>query len=177
MTTVTINDLPQELLDAAIDEVGALTDVKATPSDRRLGTQTLKSCSLVARVWSPRARWYLLHEVEFASMDRFSRWQAVTSHSKTSPHSLVQTLHSREKTEQWITSESFSQILQHLADFPRVENLIFTQYDIAPLVLPLQQASVPSLLRSVRYLEVSSMAMSTPKELFALIDCFPTWRT
>lgn len=172
MTTATANNLAQELLDAVIDEVGNLTNVKATPKERKLGTQTLKSCSLVARAWLPRARHYLFHEVEFASMDRFSRWQAVVSRDETSPHSSVQTLHFREKTDQWITSGSFSQISPHLIAFSRVENLIFTQYDIVPLVLPLQQASIPSFLESVRYLEVSSMAMSTPKELLAFIDCF-----
>jgi len=173
MTIVTINDLAQELLDAVIDEVGNFTDAKATPSERKLGTQTLKSCSLVARAWLPRARQYLFHEVEFASMDLFNRWQAVISHGETSPYGFVQTLHFREKTDQWVTPEAFSRILPHLATFPRVENLIFTQYDITPLVLPLQQASVSSFLESIRYLEVDSMAMDTPKELFALIDCFP----
>jgi hypothetical protein len=106
-------------------------------------------------------------------MDLFSRWQAVISHGETSPHGFVQTLHFREQTDQWITTESFSQILPHLVAFPRVENLIFTQYDIAPLVLPLQQASVSSFLESIRHLGVNSMAMHTPKELLALIDCFP----
>jgi hypothetical protein len=105
-------------------------------------------------------------------MDLFNRWQTIVSRGETSPHSFVQTLHFREKTELWITSESFSHILPHLVDFPRVESLIFTQYDITPLVLPLQQATA-SFLKSVRYLEVDSMAMSTPEELFALIDCFP----
>jgi len=172
MTIATINDLAQELLDAVIDEVGNFTDTKVTPRERKLGTQTLKSCSLVARAWLPRAWQYLFHEVEFTSMDLFSRWQAVISHGETSPYGFAQTLHFREKTDQWVTPEAFSQILPHLVTFPRVENLIFTQYDITPLVLPLQQASV-SFLQSIRYLEVDSMAMNTPKELFALIDCFP----
>lgn len=173
MATATINDLAQELLDAVIDEIGSLTNVGATPSDRRIGTQTLISCSLVARTWLPRTRYYLFHEVEFTSVVRFNRWKAVVSHGETSPYGFVQTLHFREKADEWITPESFSQILPHLLNFPRVENLIFTQYDIVPLVLPLQQMSVFSFLESIRYLEVSSMAMSTPKELFALIDCFP----
>lgn len=172
MTKVTINDLAQELLDAVIDQVGNFTDAKGTPSERRLGTQTLKSCSLVARSWSLRARSYLFYEVEFTSMDLFNRWQTVISRGENSPYSFVQMLHFREKTEQWITSESFSHILPHLVDFPRVEGLIFTQYDITPLVLPFRQATT-SLLKSVRYLEVDSMAMSTPEDLFALIDCFP----
>ena len=172
MTKVTINDLAQELLDAVIDEVGNFTDPKVAPSKRRLWTETLKSCSLVARAWSLRARSYLFYEVEFTSVDLFSRWQAVISRGETSPYSFVQALHFREKTEQWITSESFSHILPHMVDFPRVESLIFTQYDITPLVLPLQRATA-SFLKSVRHLEVDSMAMSTPEELFALIDCFP----
>ncbi|KAF9653753.1 hypothetical protein BDM02DRAFT_3257798 [Thelephora ganbajun] len=172
MTTVTINDLAQELLDAVIDEVGNFTNVKSTPNKRRLGTQTLKSCSLVARAWSSRARQHIFHEVEFTSLDLFSRWQTAITCGETSPYGFVQTLHFREKTDQWITADSFSKILPHLVNFPRVENLIFTQYDITPLVLPLQQASVP-FLESVRYLEVDSVVMNTPQELFALIDCFP----
>ena len=172
MTKATINDLAQELLDVIIDEVGNLVDAKVTPSKQELWTRTLKSCSLVARAWSLRARFYLFYEVEFISMDLFSRWQAVISRGETSPYNFVQTLHFREKTEQWITPESFGHILPHLVDFPRVESLIFTQYDITPLVLPLQQAAA-SFLKSIRYLEVDSMAMGTPDELFALIDCFP----
>lgn len=174
MTTVTINNLAQELLDAVIDEVGSFTDpAVATPSERKLGTQTLKSCSLVARAWLPRARYYLFRQVEFTSMDLFSRWQAVISHGESSPYGFVQTLHFREKTDEWITMEAFGQILPHLVAFPRVEGLIFTQYDITPLVLPLQWASVPPFLESIRYLEVDSMTMNTPDGLFALIDCFP----
>ena len=175
MAPITVNDLAQELLDAVIDEVGNLTNMKATNAMQKLGKKTLKSCSLVARAWSPRARHYLFHEVEFTSMDRFSRWQTDISHGKTSPYGFAQTLRFREKTDEWITPESFSQILPHLVDFPKVENLIFTQYDIKSLVVPLQQASVPTFLESVRYLEVSSLAMSLsdPKELLALIDCFP----
>lgn len=173
MTTATINNLAQELLDAVIDEVGNSTDFKATPSERKLGTQTLKSCSLVARAWTTRARQYLFHEVEFASMDLFARWREVMiSQGDASPYNFVQTLHLREKTEQWITHDTFSQLLQHLVFFPRVESLIFTQYDVTPLVSPLQQAPF-SFLQSIRYLEVDSMAMNTPEELFALIDCFP----
>ena len=172
MTKVTINDLAQELLDAVIDQVGNFTDAKVTPSERRLGTQTLKSCSLVARPWSLRARSYLFYEVEFTSMNLFNRWKTVISCGENSPYSFVQMLHFREKTEQWITSESFSQILPHLVDFPRVEGLIFTQYNITPLVMPFRQETA-SFLKSVRYLEVDSMAMSTPEDLFALIDCFP----
>lgn len=172
MATVTIGDLAQELLDAIIDEVGNFTDAKVTPSERKLGTQALKSCSLVARAWSLRARSHLFYEVEFTSMDHFIRWQAVISRGKHSPYDLVQTLHFREKTNQWITSESLSYILPHLVDFPKMEGLIFTQYDITPLVLPLQQAT-DSFLKSVRYLEVDSLAMSTHEELLALIDCFP----
>ena len=172
MTAITINDLAQELLDAVIDEVGALTDAKATPSERSLGTQTLKSCSLVAKTWSPRSRSYLFYEVEFTSTDLFSRWQTDISSGENSPYSFVRTLHFREKTDQWITPETFSRILPHLVAFPRLENLIFTQDDITPLVLPLQQAP-PSFLESVRHLEVDSTAMSTPRELFTLIDCFP----
>jgi hypothetical protein len=132
----------------------------------------LKSCSLVAKTWSPRARQYLFHEVEFTSMDRFTLWQEVISHGETGPYNFVQTLHFREKTEQWITSNSFSQVLQHLVAFPNVENLIFTQYDITPLVSPLQQASIP-FLESIRYLEVDSIAMNTHQELLTLVDCFP----
>lgn len=173
MAAFTINDLAQELLDAIIDEVGTLTHPRVTSSQRGLGTQTLKSCSLVAKAWSPRARSYLFHEVEFTSMELFSRWRAVISRGETSPYNFVQTLHFREKASQWITPEFFSQISPHLVAFPGVENLIFTQYDITPLVLPLQRASIPSFLESIRHLEVSSMAMDTPKELFALIDCFP----
>ena len=172
MTTVTINDLAQELLDVIIDEVGNFTDPKVTPGKRKLGTQTLNSCSLVARAWSPRARSHLFYEVEFTSMDLFSRWQAVISRGETSPYGFVQTLHFKEKTDQWITSESFSRISPHLVDFPRVENLIFTQYDITPLVFPLQQAET-SFLKSIRHLEADTMAMSTHEDLFALIDCFP----
>lgn len=172
MTTVTINDLAQELLDAIIDEVGNSTDPRVPPGKRKLGTQTLKSCSLVARAWSPRARSHLFYEVEFTSMDSFSRWQAVASRGETGPYDFVQTLHFKEKTEQWITSESFNRILPHLVDFPRVESLIFTQYDITPLVSPLQQAAT-SFLKSIRYLEADTMAKSTHEELFALIDCFP----
>jgi hypothetical protein len=172
MTTVTIKNLAQELLDAIIDEVGNSTDFKATSSDREIGTQTLKSCSLVARAWSPRARQHLFREVEFTSMNLFARWQEVISHGDTSPYNFVQTLHFREKTDQWITHDTFSQVSLHLPSFTKVENLIFTQYDITPLVLPLQQAPVP-FLQSIRYLEVDSMAMSASEELFALIDCFP----
>ena len=172
MTKITINDLAQELVDAIIDEVGNFTHDKVTPSKRLLGIQTLKSCSLVSRAWLLRAHSYLFYAVEFTSMDLFSRWQAVVSRGETGPYSFVQTLHFREKTEQWITSKSLGRILPHLVDFPRVKSLIFTQYDITPLVLPLQQAAA-SFLESVRYLEVDSMAMSTPVELFALIDCFP----
>lgn len=172
MTTVAINNLAQELLDAVIDEVGNFTNFKATPTERKLGTQTLKSCSLVAKAWSPRARQYLFHEIEFTSMNLFARWQEVISRGDNSPYNFVQTLHFREKTEQWVTRYSFSQILQHLVLFPKVEGLIFTQYDITPLVPPLQQAPV-SFLQSIRYLEVDSMTMNTPEELFALIDCFP----
>lgn len=172
MAPVTINDLAQELLDAVIDQVGNFTDAKLTPSERKLGTQTLESCSLVAKAWSPRARSYLFYEVEFTSVDLFSRWQTVIHRGESSPYGFVQTLHFREKTEQWITSESFSDILPHVVDFPRLESLIFTQYDVTPIVLPLQQASA-SFLQSIRYLEVDSMAMNTPEELFALIDCFP----
>ena len=172
MTTATINNLAQELLDAIIDEVGNFTDFKATASERTLGTQTLRSCSLVARVWSPRARQYLFHEVEFASMDHFARWQETISRGENSPYNFVQTLHFREKTEQWVTGDDLSRVLQHLVAFPKLECLIFTQYDITPLVLPVQQAPV-SLLGSIRYLEVDSMAMDTPQELLALIDCFP----
>jgi len=173
MNSTTINDLAQELLDAVIDEVGNFTNLKATPGVRKLGTKTLKSCSLVARAWSSRARHHLFHEVEFASMDLFSRWKAVISHGESSPYGSVQTLRFREKAHQWVTPETFTQILPHLVAFQKVENLIFTQYDITPLVLPLQQTSVPTFLESVRYLEVSSVAMSVPKELLALIDCFP----
>jgi len=172
MTPAAINNLAQELLDAIIDEVGNFTDAKVTPSERELGTQTLKSCSLVAKAWSPRARSYLFYEVEFTSTDLFSRWQRVISCGETSPYGFVQTLHFREKTEQWITPESFGHILPHMINFPRLESLIFTQYDVTPVVLPLQQASA-SFLRSIRYLEVDSMAMNTPEELIALIDCFP----
>ena len=172
MTTATIENLAQELLDAIIDEVGNFTNFKATPSERELGKQTLEFCSLVARAWSPRARQYLFHEVEFTSMSLFARWQEVISHGDTSPYNLVQTLHFREKTEPWITHDTFSQVSQHLVSFPKVENLIFTQYDITPLVRPLQQAPV-SFLQSIRYLEVDSMAMNTPEELITLIDCFP----
>lgn len=172
MTTVTINNLAQELLDAILDEVGNSTSFKATPRERERGTETLKSCSLVARAWTPRARQYLFHEVEFTSMALFARWQEVISHGDTSPYNFVQTLHFREKTEQWITREAFGQVSLRLLRFTKVENLIFTQYDITPLVLPLQQAPVP-FLQSIRYLEVDSMAMNAPGELFALIDCFP----
>lgn len=172
MTTVTINDLAQELLDAIIDQVGNLTDPKVAPGKRKLGAQTLKSCSLVARAWSPRARSHLFYEVEFISMDSFSRWQVVVSRGETGPYYFVRTLHFKEKTEQWITSESLNRILPHLVDFPGVESLIFTQDDITPLVFPLQQAAT-SFLKSIRYLEVDTMAMSTHEELFALIDCFP----
>lgn len=172
MPTTSINNLAQELLDAIINEVGHFTNSKATPSERELGTQTLKSCSLVARAWSPRARQHLFYEIEFTSMTLFARWQEVISDGDTSPYNFVQTLHFREKTEHWVTYDTFSQISQHLVSFPKVESLIFTQYDIAPLVLPLQQAPV-SFLQSIRYLEVDSMTMSTPKELIALVDCFP----
>ena len=172
MTTVTINHLAQELLDAIIDQVGTSTDLGFTAGQRRLGVETLKSCSLVAKTWLPRARQHLFHEAEFTSIARFAGWQAVMPHGETSPYNCVQTLHFREKTEQWITDEAFSQVLQHVAAFPKVESLIFTQYDITPLVLPLQQASA-SFLESIRYLEVDSMAMNTPRELSALIDCFP----
>ena len=173
MAPITVNGLAQELLDAVIDEVGKLTHVKATYSMRKLGTETLKSCSLVAQAWLPRTRHHLFHEVEFVSMDRFSKWKADISRGETSPYGFVQTLRFREKTDQWVTSETFSQILPHLVAFPKVENLIFTQYDITPLVLPLQQTSILTFLESVRYLEISSMTMDTPKELLALIDCFP----
>lgn len=172
MATATVSHLAQELLDAVIDEVGNSTDLKITSSERKVGIQTLKSCSLVAKAWSSRARSYLFYEVEFTSMDLFSRWQAVISHGEASPYGFVQTLHFREKTDQWITSETFSHISSHLIAFSRLENLIFTQYDIAPLILPLQQAPAP-FLESVRYLEVDSMVMDTHEELFALIDCFP----
>lgn len=172
MSAVTIKNFAQELLDAVIDEAGNLTNFEATQSERKLGTQTLKSCSLVARAWSPRARQHLFHEVEFTSVDLFARWQEVMSHGETSPYNFVQTLHFREKTEQWVTRHTFSRVLQNLVSFPKVESLIFTQYDITPLVSPLQQAPVP-FLQSIRYLEVNSMAMNNPDELFALIDCFP----
>ena len=172
MAIVTINDLAQELLDAVIDEVGNSTDFKVTSTERKLGMQTLKSCSLVAKAWLPRARQYLFHEVEFTSMERFTLWGEVISRGETSPYHFVQTLRFREKIEQWVTSDSFSQVLQHLVAFPNVESLIFTQYDVTPLVSPLQQASIP-FLESIRYLEVDSMAMNTSQELLALIDCFP----
>lgn len=168
-----MNDLAQELLDAVIDEVGSLAAVDSTPITRGLRTRTLKSCSQVARGWSPRARYHLFREVEFVSMDLFSRWRAVISPGETSPYGFVETLHFREKTDQWITPESFSQISLHLAAFTRVEHLIFTQYDITPLISPLQRTSGPSFLESIRYLEVSSTAMATAEELLALIDCFP----
>jgi len=173
MTPITVSDLAQELLDAVIDEVGKLTHVRATHSMRRLGTETLKSCSLVARAWLPRTRHHLFHEVEFVSVGRFSRWKVDISRGETSPYGFVQTLRFREKTDYWITPETFSQILPHLAAFPRVESLIFTQYDITPLVLPFQQTSVPTFLESVRYLEVGPTTMSSSKALLALIDCFP----
>jgi len=173
MAPTTVNDLAQELLDAVIDEVGKLTHATATHSMRKIGTETLKSCSLVAWTWLPRTRYHLFHEVEFGSMDCFSRWKADISHGETSPYGFVQALRFREKTEEWITHETFSQILTHMVAFPKVENLIFTQYDITPLVLPLQRTSVPTFIESVRYLEVSSTAMDTPNELLALIDCFP----
>lgn len=172
MTTVNINNLAQELIDAIVDEVGNFTDLKAATSERALGTQTLKSCSLVARAWSPRARQYLFHEVEFASKDHFTKWEEVISRGENTPYNFVQTLHFREKTEQWVTGDALSLVLQHFVAFQKLECLIFTQYDITPLVLPLQRAPV-SLLESIRYLEVDSMAMNTPQELLALIDCFP----
>lgn len=172
MAAVTINDLAQELLDTIIDQVGNLTDFKSPPIERQLGVESLRSCSLVARAWLPRARQYLFHEVEFSSMDRFMRWHEVIAHGTFSPYNFVQILHFREKTEQWVTSDTFPWVLEHLAAFPQVGSLIFTQYDITPLVLPLQQA-LASFLQSIRYLEVDSMAMNTPTELFALVDCFP----
>jgi len=129
-----INDQPQEVLDAFIDELA--NDIAS-----------LKACSLVSRRWFWRSRKHLFKRVRFSSMrgsKSLRNWSAVMNPSGTklvqtrflithrvhldSPASFTTSLRISQREEAWMSPLTLARYFVHFRLFDRVESLTLSHF-------------------------------------------------
>lgn len=173
-----IGNVPQETLDAIIDE---LADNRAA----------LKTCCLVSRRWVWRSRHHLFKIVRFSSLwglKSLRNWGAVMNINGTSllpgrasrrsevaadtPAALTTSLRLSQRGDVWITPLSLVEHLDHFRSFNRIESLTLSYFSCGIFdrtsLCALFRSQIPSV-RRLRLHHPSACAAS----LLQFISVFP----